>query len=56
MANKPLDEEGMGPLEQGRGRYQRKDYTGALESFAQVGSLSRYESTNFLSLAFVMCY
>jgi hypothetical protein len=40
MSKKSIDEEGMGPLERGRGRYQRKDYKGALEAFTQVRALS----------------
>jgi hypothetical protein len=32
-------EEGMGPLERGRRRYQQKDYSGALEAFTEVGSV-----------------
>lgn len=30
------DEQGMGSVERGRGRYLRKDYPGALEAFTQV--------------------
>jgi hypothetical protein len=35
----PYGEEGMGPLERGRRRYQQKDYPGALEAFTEVGSV-----------------
>jgi len=40
MPKRSIDEEGMGPLERGRGRYQRKDYKGALDAFTQVRALS----------------
>ena len=36
MSNNSISEQGIGPLERGRGRYQRKDYSGALEAFTQV--------------------
>jgi hypothetical protein len=32
------EEEGIGPLERGRRRYQQKDYSGALEAFTEVSS------------------
>jgi hypothetical protein len=36
MAPPAADEEGMGPLERGRRRYQQKDYSGALSAFTEV--------------------
>ncbi len=45
---KRFDEEGMGPMERGRRRYQKKDFAGALEAFTEV-------PTAFLSLKFVHC-
>jgi hypothetical protein len=47
MEKRP-DEEGMGPLERGRRRYQKKDFAGALEAFTEV-------PTAFLSLKFIHC-
>ncbi|TAQ84769.1 hypothetical protein B7494_g6925 [Chlorociboria aeruginascens] len=40
MSRPEIDEEGMGPAERGRGRYQRKDYTGALEAFTTAVNMS----------------
>ena len=36
MAALAADEDGMGPLERGRRRYQQKDYSGALSAFTEV--------------------
>lgn len=36
MLEKRLEEEGMGPLEIGRRRYQKGDFKGALEGFTEV--------------------
>lgn len=36
MSKQSADEGWMGPLERGRGRYQRKDYAGALAAFKEV--------------------
>jgi hypothetical protein len=37
------DEDGMGPLERGRKRYQEKDYKGAVEAFTDVShDIQRY--------------
>jgi hypothetical protein len=36
MAKIAADEEGIGPLERGRGRYLQKDYPGALSAFTEV--------------------
>lgn len=36
MSKQRADEEGMGPLERGRGRYQQKDYQNALAAFNEV--------------------
>ena len=38
MLKARVDEKGMGPLERGRGRYQRKEYDLALQAFSQVRS------------------
>lgn len=38
MSKQRSDEEGMGPLEQGRGRYQLKDYANALVAFNEVSN------------------
>jgi F-box/TPR repeat protein Pof3 len=32
------DEEGMGPMERGRNRYQKKHYSGALQAFTEVST------------------
>ena len=37
MSKQRVDEEGMGPLERGRGRYQQQDYDSALHFFNDVG-------------------
>ena len=39
MGREGGDEEGLGPLERGRSRYQRKDYEGALSAFTEVSVL-----------------
>ena len=39
MGRERSDEEGLGPLERGRSRYQRKDYEGALSAFSEVSVL-----------------
>jgi F-box/TPR repeat protein Pof3 len=36
MAKEAIDEEGVGPLERGRNRYQQKNYSGALDAFTEV--------------------
>lgn len=38
MATPSDDEEGLGPLERGRGRYQKGEYKGALAAFTEVCS------------------
>jgi hypothetical protein len=47
MAKEAIDEEGVGPLERGRNRYQQKNYSGALEAFAEVSVCpgSRFDPT-----------
>ena len=37
MKSRNTEEEGMGPLELGRKKYQEKDYKGAVEVFTNVG-------------------
>jgi tetratricopeptide (TPR) repeat protein len=36
MSNRSHGEEGIGPLERGRGRYSQKDYVGALAAFKEA--------------------
>ncbi|TVY57708.1 F-box/TPR repeat protein pof3 [Lachnellula cervina] len=40
MAPPAADEEGMGPLERGRRRYQQKDYSGSLSAFTEAVNMS----------------
>ncbi|TVY36460.1 F-box/TPR repeat protein [Lachnellula subtilissima] len=40
MAPPIADEEGMGPLERGRRRYQQKDYSGSLSAFTEAVNMS----------------
>jgi hypothetical protein len=37
MSKQRFDEEAIGPLERGRGRYQQQDYDSALQFFNDVG-------------------
>jgi hypothetical protein len=38
MAGHSIHEEGMGPLERGRSRYQQRNWSGAVEAFSEVRS------------------
>ena len=38
MSKQRADEEGLGPLEAGRSRYQHKDYQNALAAFNEVSN------------------
>lgn len=44
------EEEGMGPLEKGRHRYQKKNYQGALAAFAEVGLVGTCQSSRTISV------
>ena len=57
MSKQNVDEEGMGPLQRGRGRYDNKEYDAALEAFNEVSdeflnprALGRRQSKRKLSL------
>lgn len=53
MSKQSFNEEGMGPLERGRGRYQKKDYPGALAAFKEVRRSIRTNGvTSFLAEGF----